>query len=145
MANHQESRFGDGRKSGPVSDIPVASHMLTLAEDTDARRKGFTVKQARERFARMLKVPTRTLLHIRAKRSKSVPHFLMTGIRDILIDVLQAEIRALENQIAIARQVGADCNDNAFGEAAASLDAARQILAAAAAAGGARNQQRPHV
>lgn len=116
--------------------------MLTLAEDTGARRKGFTVERMRGKFAVMLQVPAKTLLHIRNQRRKSVPQFLMFGIRNILIDVLQAEIRALEHEIQIARQIGLDCRDDDFEKAAASIEVAREILAGAIGAGRARSEER---
>lgn len=142
MTNHEEAHFGRRRVTGPVSDIPVASRLLSLAEDTDARRRGFTVQEARQRIARVLKVPARTLLHIRNQRRKSVPQFLMSGIRDILIDVLQAEIRSLEHEIHIARQIGMDGREDAFLEAAASIEIARKILEGAVRSDGGQRPQR---
>jgi hypothetical protein len=106
--------------------------MLTLAEDTEARRRGFTVEEARKSFARALKVPEKTLLHIRNQRRKSIPSFLMNGIRDVLIGVLQSEIAKLEHEIAIAQQVGLDHREDAFEQAAASIAAARSMLERAA-------------
>jgi hypothetical protein len=127
MTKLEESHFGK-RVKGPVLDIPAASRMLTLAEDTEARRRGFTVEEARKGFARALKVPEKTLLHIRNQRRKSIPSFLMNGIRDVLIGVLQSEIAKLENEIAIAQRVGLDHWEDAFEQAAASIAAARSIL-----------------
>src|ERR1700730_15399873 len=100
MTELEESHFGK-RVTGPVSDIPVASRMLTLLEDTKARRTGFTVYKTRQKIASALSVPEKTLLHIRNQRRKSVPQFLMYGIRNLLIEALQAEIRSLEHEIAI--------------------------------------------
>jgi hypothetical protein len=130
MTKLEESHFGK-RVTGQVFDIPAASRMLTLAEDTEARRKGFTVEEARKGFARILKVPEKTLLHIRSQRRKSIPSFLMNGIRDVLIQVLQSEIAKLENEIAIAQQVGLDHREDAFEQAAASIAAARRLLQSA--------------
>ncbi len=133
MAEYGESHFGK-RVAGPVSDIPVASRMLTLLEDTKARRSGFTVQRVRRSFANRLSVPEKTLLHVRNQRRKSIPQFLMFGIRNLLIEVLQAEIRHLEHEIAIARQIGMDCREDAFEQAAASIDVARKLLETAAGA-----------
>ena len=131
MMSLEESHFGK-RVTGPVFDIPAASRMFTLAEDTEARRKGFTVEEVRKGFARILKVPEKTLLHIRNQRRKSIPSFLMNGIRDVLISVLQSEIAKLEHEIAIAQQVGLDHREDAFEQAAASIAAARSMLERAA-------------
>lgn len=133
MTELWESHFGK-RLTDPVSDIPVASRMLTLLENTKARRTGFTVYETRQTIASALSVPEKTLLHIRNQRRKSVPQFLMSGIRNLLIDVLQAEIRSLEHEIAVARQIGMDCREDAFEQASASIAVARKILEAAAQA-----------
>jgi len=127
MMSLEESHFGK-KVTGPVFDVPAASRMLTLAEDTEARRKGFTVEEARKGFARLLKVPEKTLLHIRHQRRKSIPSFLMNGIRDVLIGVLKSEIAKLEHEIAIAQQVGLDHREDAFEQAVASIAEARSIL-----------------
>ena len=128
MVDIEEAHFGRGRKSSPVSDVPKASRLLTLLEDTEARRKRITVNEARAGIARALRVPVKTLLHIRTQRRKSVQMFLMSGIRDRLIAVLQAEIVESEHQIAICRQIGLDCREDLFEEAAASIAAAKEIL-----------------
>ena len=127
MAELEESRFGTG-VTGPVSDIPAASRMLILAEDIEARRRGFRVEDARQNFARRLKVPTKTLLHIRTQRRKSIPAFLMNGIRDLLINVLQSEIAKLEDEISIARKVGLDDRTDDLAKAASAIAAARILL-----------------
>jgi hypothetical protein len=127
MSKLVEPHFGK-RGQGPVTDIPAASRMLTLLEDTEARRKGFRVDQIRRRIAGRLSVPEKTLLHIRNQRRKSVPSFLLLGIRNLLIEVLQAEIAKLEHEISVAKQIGMDCREDAFEQAAASIAHARQIL-----------------
>jgi hypothetical protein len=138
MKDHEEAHFGQRKVAASVSDIPVASRWLTLAEDTRARQTGFTVSDVRDSFASKLKVPAKTLRLIRGEKRKSVPHFLMSGIRNLLIEVLHAEIRSLEHEIAVARQVGMDCREDAFEQASASIAAARKILEDAAGSGRAR-------
>lgn len=128
MSGSQEAPFGKG---GSVSDVLKASKLVTLLEDTEARRKRITVREARTGIARALRVPTKTLLLIRRQRRKSVQSFLLAGIRDRLIAVLQAEIVESEHQIAICRQIGLDCREDLFEEAAASIVAAKEILARA--------------
>lgn len=134
MTELGESHFGK-KVTGPVSDIPAAARMLALAEDTEANRQGFRVETVRQRFARVLKVPEKTLLHIRNQRRKSIPSFLMSGIRNIMIEVLQAEIVRLQHQIDIARQIGLDDREDDYEQAAASIAFARQLLERAAGAG----------
>lgn len=134
MSGFENSRFGK-RAAGPVLDVPVAARRLALAEDTAANRKGVRVEEVRRGFARFLRVPVKTLENIRSERRKSVPAFLMDGIRDVMIEVLEAEIAHLEHEITIARQVGMDHREDTFEEAAASIAAARALLEKAAGAG----------
>ena len=131
MSDIGEAHFGHGRMSGAASDVPRASRMLRLLEDTEARRRRTTVGEARTAIARALRVPVRTLLNIRKQRRKAVEMLLLSGIRDRLIEVLQAEIAESEHQIAICRQIGLDCREDLFEQAAASIVAAKEILARA--------------
>jgi hypothetical protein len=134
MSHSNEARF-ERRKFGPVSDVPIASRMLRLLEDTEARRKGVSVETARTGIARALRIPTATLRHLRSQRRKTVESFLLAGIRDRLIITLQSEIAELEHQIHIHRQVGVDCREDAFLEAATAVAVAKRILAAAIGSG----------
>ena len=127
MSVHGEAHFGQKEMRG-VGDVPRASRMLTLLEDTEARRKRVTINEARTGIARVLRVAPKTLLNIRKQRRKAVENSLLTGIRDHLIAVLQLEIAEFEHQIHIARQIGVDCRDDLFQEAAASIAAAKEIL-----------------
>lgn len=131
MTKLEEAHLGRGEVAGPVGDVPVASRMLTRLENIVARRKGITVQEARVGIARAMRVPHKTLLHIRNQRRKSVQQFLMVGIRERLIEVLQAEIRECEHEIAIHRQIGTHHSENDLLEAEASIAAARNILHAA--------------
>ncbi|CCE05804.1 hypothetical protein BRAS3843_1480035 [Bradyrhizobium sp. STM 3843] len=79
-------------------------------------------------FANKLAVSVKTLRLIRQKRRKTVPHFLMAGIRAVMIEVLQAEIRSLQHEIDISNQIGLDHREDAFAEAAAAIEAARKLL-----------------
>lgn len=135
MSELGEAHFGLRKMNSAVSDIPRASRMLTLLEDTEARRKQITVGEARTAIARALRVPAKTLLHIRNQRRKSVQNFLLAGIRDRLITALQQEIAEFEHQIHIARQIGVDCRDDLFQEAAAAIATAREILERAVSSG----------
>jgi hypothetical protein len=123
-----EAHFGQKNMSGAVSDVPRASTMLTLLEDTEARRKRVTVGEARTAIARTLRVPAKTLLNIRKQRRKAVQNSLLTGIRDRLIAVLQLEVQECEHLIALYRQTGVDCREDDFLAVATSIAAAKKIL-----------------
>ena len=129
MSQFDGARFE--RRKGPVSDVPVASRMLTLLEDTEARRRGISVQTARTSIARALRIPAATLRHLRNQRRKTVDYSVMGAIADRLVVVLQAEIAELDHELQIARQIGVDVRDDLFQEAAASIAAAKEILARA--------------
>ena len=128
MKDLEEAHFGQTRVTAFVRDIPHASRMLEIAETIRARQTGLSEGDVRSRFANKLAVSVKTLRLIRTKRRKTVPHFLMAGIRAVMIEVLQAEIRSLQHEIDIAEQVGLDHREDAFAEAVAALDVARKLL-----------------
>jgi hypothetical protein len=127
MSHNEEARF-ERRKVGPVSDVPIASRLLTLLEDTQARRRGVSIEVARSGIARALRIPATTLRHIRIQRRKTVESFLLSGIRDQLIVTLQQEIAEIEHELCIARQVGLDVREDAYLQASAAIATARAIL-----------------
>jgi hypothetical protein len=124
----EEAHFGQIRVAAFVRDIPHASRMLELAETIRARQTGLSEGDVRSSFANKLAVSAKTLRLIREKKRKTVPHFLMAGIRTVMIEVLKAEIRSLEHEIRVAEHLGVDHREDAFAEAAAALDVARKLL-----------------
>ena len=101
--------------------------MLEIAETIRSRQTGRSEGDVRMSFANKA-VSVKTLRLIRAQKRKTVPHFLMAGIRAVMIEVLQAEIRSLQHEIEIAEQIGLDHREDAFAEAAAALNVARKLL-----------------
>jgi hypothetical protein len=128
MKDLEEAHFGQTRVTAFVRDIPHASRMLELAETIRSRQTGLSEGDVRMSFANKLAVSVKTLRLIRAQKRKTVPHFLMAGIRAVMIEVLQAEIRSLQHEIDISRQIGLDHREDAFAEAAAAIDVARKLL-----------------
>ena len=88
MKDLEEAHFGQTRVTAFVRDIPHASRMLEIAETIRARQTGLSEGDVRSRFANKLAVSVKTLRLIRTKRRKTVPHFLMAGIRAVMIEVL---------------------------------------------------------
>jgi hypothetical protein len=132
MKDLEEARFGQATVNAFVRDIPYASRMLELAETIRSRQTGLSEGDVRMSFANKLAVSVKTLRLIRQQKRKTVPHFLMAGIRAVMIEVLQAEIRSLQHEIDIANQIGQDHREDAFAEAAAAIDVARKLLERAA-------------
>jgi hypothetical protein len=112
-----------------VGDAEIASSMLARLEDLHAERSKLSVGKVRSIVARNVKAGTGTLANIRKQRRKTIPASLMAAIRKELVEVLQAEIRGMEHEIATLKQVGAD--PDAIGAAASSLHATRALIKAA--------------
>jgi hypothetical protein len=122
---------GENIQMNAMADIEAAHRFAATLEDAEAKRLGVRRSQARISLARRLRTSPGTLENIRRLRTKIVPAWLMTRIRLELISVLQAEIIRLENEIHIARQIGADHRDDDLQAAEAQVVAAKEILKAA--------------
>lgn len=102
--------------------------MVRRAEDLEARRRQQTVRDARVGLARRIGVTAATLRNVRKHRRQNIPAWLMAAIRRVLVEVLQAEIRALEHEVHLARQAGLDDREDALAHAAAQIVSARKAL-----------------
>ena len=111
-----------------MSDVAAINRFAKVLEDSEARKLGIRTTAARERIAGRLGVAPGTLENIRRLRTKIVPNWLMNKVRLELVAVLQSEIRRLEHEIHLARQIGSDHRDSSLHEAEAQLTAARKIL-----------------
>lgn len=111
-----------------AADVEVASGMLARIEDHELRRTGATMRDARRAVARRVGAGPGTVTNIRIQRRQTIPSYLMERIRAVLIDILQSEMRALEHEIAIARQTGVDHRDDALEAAEAHMVEAKAIL-----------------
>jgi hypothetical protein len=127
MSSSGEGQF-DGRTMNALADIQAASRFARTIEDAEAKRFGIRVCEARDRVARRLGVPAATLENLRRLRTKAVPNWLMARIRAAFVDVLQTEIRRLEHEITIARQIGMDHRDDDLAAAEAQIRSAKKIL-----------------
>jgi hypothetical protein len=87
--------------------------MLARIEDLEARRSGRPVLKVRGTVAQRLHAGAGTLANIRKQRRKTIPAWLMKNLGEHLVETLQSEIRALEHEIATARQIGLDHRDDA--------------------------------
>lgn len=112
-----------------MSDVSTVNRFARRLEDAEARRLGIKTVEARYRIAGRIGVSPGTLENIRRLRTKIVPNWLMSRIRAELISVLQTEMRRLEHEIQLARQIGSDHRDDALASAETQLAAAREILA----------------
>jgi hypothetical protein len=87
-------------------------------EDREAARNGMTIADAREAVSRRLAVPAGTLENLRKNRLKAIAAHWYEKLRSGVVRELEAELRHVEHELNIARQIGLD---PASGEAHALL------------------------
>jgi DNA-binding transcriptional regulator YdaS (Cro superfamily) len=102
--------------------------MVRRAEDLEARRKQQTVRDARTGLARRIGVTAATLRNVRKRRRQVIPAWMMTAIRRVLVEVLSAEIRALDHELQLHLATSSDHRSHALDEAQARLAEARAIF-----------------
>jgi hypothetical protein len=126
MVSHGESHFVSG-----LSEVEMASGMVARVEDILSQRDGLSLENARLRVAHTLKVPPRTLLHIRNQRRKTITWRFMEALRAMLIEILQSEIVRLEHELYIQRQIAGSHRSDDLAAAEAQVVEAKKILRAA--------------
>ena len=97
-------------------------------EDREAKRTGAPIKDARASIARRAGVSPGTLENLRNGRLKTIAAHVFTGLCAAIERDIQADIHALENELAAARAAGLDRSLAAVRTAEAALAAARQAL-----------------
>lgn len=106
-----------GAMIAAVSDHQVASLYLVKTEELVARQKNSSPKDVRAAIARSLKISASAMDFIRRQRRKVVPASLKESIVSLFIETAQAELRAIEHEIDIARQIGLGNGDGSLIEA----------------------------
>jgi hypothetical protein len=114
-----QNTIGDGEvRQGSmlatVSDSQIAKTYIARTEDMIARREQRRVAEVRPSVARKLSVTASSLDLIRRGRRKIIPAWLKTKIVALFIETAQAELRAIEYEIEVARQIGLDPRDGAL-------------------------------
>lgn len=128
MNAKRDGDFPQVKMSAAASDCMVASTYLTRAESLLAQQTGRTVESNRPNVARRLSVTVSACADIRRRRRQSIPAWLKEKIIALFIDTAQAELRAIENEIAIARQIGLGNGDGKLIAARARASALVSIL-----------------
>jgi len=119
---------GEFIQMNAMTDIDAAHHFAKALENAEAKRLGIRTKEARRVLARRLRTSPGTLENIRRLRTKIVLAWLMSRIRSEFVSLLHAEILRLENEINLARQIGASYCDDSLQEAEAQMASAKEIL-----------------
>lgn len=123
--------YVESKPMNAMSDVATINRYARRIEDVEAKRLGVRVCQARERVASKIGVSPGTLENLRRLRTKIVPHWLMTRIREEFVSVLHSEIQRLEHEISVARQTGMDHREDDLASAETQLRTAKEILNAA--------------
>lgn len=128
MTANEDGEYRQGAMVAATSDVTVASRYLESLEDLNANQKGVTVEDNRPSIARALNISVSSVHNLRRHRRKSVPSWLRDKIVSLFIEVAQNEIRLLEHEIAVAKQVGMDPRDGALVAACARAAALHALL-----------------
>ena len=110
------------------TEVDVAGAWVKRVEDIEAARQGRTIPEVRRSIARRISTTASVLRHLRERRRKSVPAWLMSAIRGVLIEVLQSEVRALEHEIHLHLQTSGGHRSDALENAEAQVVKAKQAL-----------------
>lgn len=112
-----------------VSDLETMNGLARSLERSEARRIGTTPTQARKAVARRLGITKDALENFLYRRTKVVPHWLMSCVRSELVSALQLEVQNLEHEIQLHKQTGSDHTGSSLIAAETQLASAREILA----------------
>lgn len=118
----------EGRMSTAAATSDRAADWARRLEDRRASRTG-CLKAARIALARETGVPAGTFENFRRNRIKQVATWISERLRAAVIRELEAEVRALEHELQILRQTGADPREGEIDAVVAHLEAARLALA----------------
>jgi hypothetical protein len=105
MADETSNR--DGKMSHAVHDIETTRSLARSLEDREARRVG-RIELARPIVARRLGINPSKLETLRRGRLKKIEGWLRDRIAALVVREIRNEITRLNNELALARQIGMD-------------------------------------
>lgn len=105
-----------------------ASRWLHVAQSTRARVEGKPARAMLDPMSRELGITPSKFERILKGRFKSVPTWLYERIRRAMIRALEAEMRRLESELAVARLCSVAPDDDEILAAQAALNAARSLV-----------------
>ena len=111
--------------------VERAQKWARILEDREAERQGRWIKDVRPDVARKAGVSSGTLENLRNGRLKAVAVHVYERLRAALDRELVAEMRALEHELQLLRQQGADPRDIEVDAVVAHLAAVRKALGVA--------------
>jgi len=98
----------ESRKVTPAQDVALARDWADILEEKEARRAGVSIDDARPIVARKTGVPEGKLYSLRRNRLKDVARHILLRLGEGVLRELQAELRHVEHDLQILRQIGAD-------------------------------------
>lgn len=111
MTAKKDGDFRQGVMVAATTDHLIASRYLKRAENLYAKQQGKRIEDVRPEVASKLTITPDALAFIRRERRKNVPSWLKDSIVCLFIEVAQAELRAIEHEIEVARQIGLSGSD----------------------------------
>jgi hypothetical protein len=96
-----------GKMNPAIQDIEQARSLARSLEDREARRAG-SVELARPIVARRLGINPSKLETLRRGRLKKIEGWLRDRIAALVVREIRNEITRLNNELALARQIGMD-------------------------------------
>lgn len=113
--------------SSAVCDAQICSDLSRL-EAIEAVRSNVTVTAAREIIARKTALSSSTFENIRRGRAKRISAFVAERVRLLFVSELQAEMKRLEHDLAMALARGAKPDSYAIRTALSALSDARALI-----------------
>lgn len=98
----------EGQKVSAVSDVNLARDWAEILEAREARRAGVSIDDARPIVSRKTGVPEGKLYSLRRNRLKDIARHILLRLGEGVLHELQAELRHVEHDLQILRQIGAD-------------------------------------
>jgi hypothetical protein len=129
-AYDNEDGFLSQRKMDGATDVIRAQDMLRRLENVEAERLGVSIDDVRVVVSRQVRISVASLANLRRGRLKGIYSHQLTRIRTALIAALQNRLRALEHEIQLHLQAGADPRDDDLALAQAALAEAKKRLGA---------------
>lgn len=108
--------------------IETAGGWARHLEETIARATGDPLNVAREKAARLAKLPARTFLDLRYRRTKTIRAHVYEQLREAFLAETRKELAKLETEIAVAEASGLCLDQSLLAEAKAHVEQAKALL-----------------
>jgi hypothetical protein len=112
-----------------MSAALTAQSWARALEQSEARRLGVTVRQARARVARQIGTTPSALEHVARGRAKRITVEFFTRLQAAIVQKLQSEIAHAQHELHLARQSGVDPRSPAMAALEAETERATRQLA----------------